>query len=94
MVQSEEQLDHLLDLMLVGATIPDNSAFHFCRCVLLHFATSLDSRENGNAACMPKLQRASGVGRVEEILDDHKLGVTLREARREFTMDSREATRK
>ena len=83
LVQSEQQLDHLLHLPLVRTAVSHDGALHFGRRVLEHFATGFDRGENRDAARVTELERASRVGRVEQILDDDALRAdTRRDARK------------
>jgi hypothetical protein len=76
-IESEQQLDHLLNLTLVRATVPNDGTFDLCRRVFQHFAAGLDRRKNGDTSRVSELQRAARVARVEQILDDHAGGAAL-----------------
>ena len=94
LVQSEQQLDHLLHLPLVRAAVSHDGALHFGRRVFEHLASRLDRGQNRDAARVTELERASGVGRVEQILDDDAIGATLGETGGKLAMDSGEAVGK
>jgi hypothetical protein len=75
--QSEQQLDHLLHLPLVCTAVSNNGTLHFRWRVLEHFASRFDGRENRYAARVTQLERASRVGRVEQVFDHHELRPAL-----------------
>jgi len=81
-IQTEQQLDHVLDLSLVSTTVPHDGSLHFGWRVFDYLAAGFDCRKNGYAARVSELERTAGVARVEEILDDDTLGLAFREARR------------
>ena len=67
--QPENQLHHLLHLVLVGAAVSHDGAFDLGGGVLDHRKPGLDRREHRHAARVSELQRAAHVGRVENVLD-------------------------
>ena len=89
--QAEQQLDHLLHLVLLGAAVADDRALDLRRRVLDDRAARLDGGEHRDAARMPELQRAADVDGVKEVLDRHAVGPARREQRRQLAMDAREA---
>jgi hypothetical protein len=67
----QEHLDHVLDLMLLGASISDDGSLDLRGCVLHHGTSCLDRRQDGDAAGVPKLQGTMNIGRVEKALNRH-----------------------
>ena len=65
-VEPEQQLDHLLDLVLLRAAEPDDRSLDFCRRVLDDRKPGLRCRQQRDAARMPELQRTAHVARVED----------------------------
>jgi len=53
-LQAEQQLDHLLNLVLLGAAVSDDGPLHFGRAVLEHGAASLHGRQDYQAPCYEK----------------------------------------
>jgi hypothetical protein len=70
-VETQEQLDHLLDLDLLCTAVADDRALDLGGCVFDDRNVCLPGREDGDASCMPEEQRRPSVGRVEDVLDDH-----------------------
>ena len=68
-IQAEEQLHHLLHLLLLGAAVADDGALDFGRRVLDDRHAGLDRGQHGDAARVPELQRAADVDGMEEVLD-------------------------
>ena len=92
--QTQQQLDHLLHLRLVGAAVADDGAFDRRRRVLDHLAAGLDRRQHRHAASVTELERAARVHRVEQVLDGHAVGLRGAQQRRELTVDAGEPLRK
>ena len=78
--EAEQQLDHLLHLVLLGAAVADDGALHLGGRVLDDGAAGLDGGEHGHAAGVPQLQRAAGVDGVKQVLDGDAVGARLRRA--------------
>ena len=66
--QAEQQLHHLLHLLLFGAPVPDDGALDFRWGVLDHRTSRLDGGKNSDATRMSELERAAHVGCVETAL--------------------------
>ena len=62
-VEPEQQLDHLLHLLLLGAAVADDRALDLGRRVLDDRHARLDRREHRDAARVTELQRAAHVDR-------------------------------
>ena len=90
LLQPEQQLDHLLHLVFLGAAVADDGAFHLRRRVFDDGAPGFDGSENGHAARMAKLQRAADVPRVKQRLDGHAVGTIRREERGQLVMNARQ----
>ena len=86
-VEAEEQLHHPLHLHLLGAPVADHGAFDFRRRVFDDRKPRLDGGEHGDAARMPKEQRAPNVGRMKEVLDGDALGGAVANDPGELAMD-------
>jgi hypothetical protein len=67
--KTEEQLHHLPHLVLLGASVPDDCALDFGRCVLDHLTAGLNRSKHRYPTRVTELQRTADVRRVEEILD-------------------------
>ena len=88
--EPEQQLDHLLNLMLFRPSITDNGALDLGRRVLEDRKLDLDCREHGDAARVPELERTSTVGRKEDALESDAIGPTVGEQIREAMVDGEE----
>ena len=89
--KSEQQPDHVLNLLLVGTPIANDGALDFRWSVLDDRAACLDRREHGDAACMSQLDGRTDVGGVEECFDGHAVGRATLQSRREFSMNAPQA---
>ena len=72
--QAEQQLDHLLHLVLLGAAVADDRPLDLGGRVLHDLAPGLDRGEHRHAARVPELQRAAGVDGVKQVLDGDAVG--------------------
>jgi hypothetical protein len=54
-LETQEQLDHLLNLLLLCAAIPDDGALDFGRRVLLDGTARFDRREHGDTSGVSEL---------------------------------------
>lgn len=79
LLEAEQQLDHLLHLVLVRAAIADDRPLDLRRRVLDHWNAGLHGGEHRHAARMSELQGGSGVDRVEDVLDRDAVRPVLRE---------------
>ena len=79
--QAQEQLDHLLHLVLVRAPVSDHRSLDFSGRVLDHLATSFDGGKHGDTTRVAKLECASRVARIEDVLDNDVLRLAFRESR-------------
>ncbi len=86
--ETKQQLDHLLHLTLIRATVADHRALHFRGGVLNDRAAGLDRREQRDAARVPKLERAASVDGVKDALDGDAVGPRLRKQRHELAMNT------
>ena len=81
--QAEQQLDHLLHLLLLGAPVADDRPLDLGRRVLDDRQPGLDGREHRDAARVAELQRAAHVGGVKQVLDGDAVRPALGEQRRQ-----------
>ena len=81
--QAEQQLHHLLHLVLLGAAVADDRALDFRRRVLDDRQAGLDRREHRDAARVPELQRAADVAAWNRFSMATQSGAALGEERRE-----------
>jgi hypothetical protein len=88
--EPQNQLHHLLHLVLLGAPVADDCAFDFGGRVFDNRQASLDGREHCDAARMTQLERAPDIVRVEQIFDGDAVGAALREKRREPGMNDQQ----
>ena len=65
-VETEQQLDHLLNLVLFRAAEPDHRSLDFCRRVFDDRKAGLRCRQQRNAPRMSELQRTADIARVED----------------------------
>ena len=91
--KAEQQLDHLLHLVLFGATVADHRALDLGAGV---YSTTgqpaLDRGQHGDAARVPELQRGAGVDGVKDRLSiATQSGWQRDEQRRELSVDAGEA---
>ena len=91
--QPEQQLDHLLHLVLLGAAVADDGALDLGRRVLEDRHARLDRREHRDAARVAELQRAAHVHGVKQVLDGHAVGPAVGEKRRQPACESAGAFR-
>ena len=75
--QSEQQLHHLLHLVLLGAAVTDHGALDLGGRVFDDRHAGLHRGQHRHAARMTKLQRAADVHGVEQILDRDAVGPAL-----------------
>ena len=92
--QAEQQLDHLLDLVLFGATVTDDRPLDRGRRVFHDRAPALDRRQHRDAARMPELQRAACVDGVKQAFNRDAVRRARGEQGRELAMDAGETLRK
>ncbi len=74
LVEAEEQLDHLRNLVLLGAAIADDRALDFGRRVFHHLAACFHRREHRDSAGVAQQERAPHVGGVEQVFDRDAVG--------------------
>ena len=86
-VEAEQQLDHLLHLVLLRAAEADDRALDLGRRVLGDRQPRLRRRQQRDAARVPELQRAAHVARVEDVLDRDAVRAVRGEQRREPGVD-------
>src|SRR5687767_3457311 len=86
-VETEQQLDHLLHLVLLGAAVTDHRPLDLGRCVLDDLASRFDGGKDGDAARVSELQRAPGVDGVKQALDGDALGTAGGEPRDQLAVD-------
>ena len=79
-VEAEQQLDHLLDLVLLRAAVADDRALDLGRRVLDDRQARFRRREQRDAARVSELERAPHVARVEDVLDRDAVGPMVRRA--------------
>jgi hypothetical protein len=77
LLQSKQQLDHLLDLPLVRTSVSHDGTLDFSRRVLAHFASRFDRGQDRNAPRVSELERTSRIRGVEHVLDDDQLRPTF-----------------
>jgi hypothetical protein len=76
-VEPEQQLHHLLHLLLLGAAVADDRALDLGRRVLDDGQPGLHGGQHRHAARVPELERAAHVAGVKEVLDGHAVGPAL-----------------
>jgi hypothetical protein len=92
-IQAEQQLDHVLNLVLLGAAVAHDRALDLGRCVFDDRAAVLDRGEHRNATGVAEPQRAPGIGRVEDAFNRDAIRARHGQQRRELGMDVRKALR-
>lgn len=90
LVESEQQRDHLLHLLLLRASVTDHGPLDLGWRVFDDVTACLDGGEHRDPARVPELQRAAGVGGVKEVLDGDAVGTAGRKVCRQFPMDASE----
>ena len=69
LVEPEQQLDHLLHLVLLGPAVADHRTLDLGGRVFDDRHARLGRREQRHAARVAELQRAADVARIEDVLD-------------------------
>ena len=77
--EAEQQRDHVLHLVLLGAAVADHRALDFGRRVFGDDEAGLRGGQQRDAARVPELQRAAGVDGVEQRFDGDGVGPALGE---------------
>ena len=88
--QAEQQLHHLLHLVLVGAAVADDGALDLGGRVFRDRDARGDGRDHRDAARVSELQRAADVRGVEQVLDGDAVGPALGEQPAQFDVNGRE----
>src|SRR5687768_11174695 len=91
--QSQQQLDHLLHLVLFRAAVADDGSLDFRGRVFHHRASAFDGRQHGDAARVPEFQGGTGINRVKQTLDGDAVRCAADDHRRQFAMNAGEALR-
>src|SRR6185503_14052185 len=91
--QTEQQFDHLLHLMLLGAAVADHRALDGSRRVFHHRAPALDCRQHGDSARVTELQGGAGIDRGKQAFDGDAVRRAVSNERRQLSMDSGETLR-
>ena len=76
--QSQQGLEHLLHLPLLGPPLPHHGLFDLQRGIFGHRQTGIDSRHNGRAAGLPQLEGTLHIGGKKDILDSRLVGADTR----------------
>src|SRR3954466_2943029 len=92
-LQSEQQRDHLLHLVLLSSPVADDRALHLGRRVFDNVAAGFNRGKHRDTARVSQLQRTAGVLRVKQVLDGDAVRTTGRELNGQFPVDVREAAR-
>ena len=69
LIETQQQLDHLLDLVLFSAAVADDGTLDLSRRVFHDRTTCFDRRKHCHATRMPELERTADVDRVKQALD-------------------------
>ena len=86
--QAEQQLHHLLHLLLLGAAVADDRPLDLRRRVFDDRQPGLDGGQHRHAARVTELQRAAHVDGVKQVLDRDAVGPALGEQRRQPACES------
>jgi hypothetical protein len=73
-LEAEQELHHLLDLMLLRPAEPHDRALHLGWRVLENRESGFRRRQQRHAARVAEFQRASHVAGMEDVLDGHTIG--------------------
>ena len=81
LVETEEQLDHVLHLMLLRAAVADDGAFDHGGSVLDDGDAGFSGGQERDAARLTELQRAAHVAVVKDVFDGDAIGLMTRDER-------------
>jgi hypothetical protein len=76
--QSQQDLDHLLHLVFLGAAVPDDRTLDLGGRILRDWASGLYRGEDRDTARVPELQGAADIRRVEQVFHRDAVRFALR----------------